>query len=63
MILSPILAEALESVAVAAVGSSLVAPLASFLKSRVRGSARTVIVKLPTGQEVRLELDDRLSRE
>ena len=61
MTLSPVLIEALESIAVAAIASGFAAPLASALKRVVSGGERTVAVRLPSGREVRLDLDSHLS--
>jgi ABC-type phosphate transport system permease subunit len=63
MTLPPALIQVLESVAIAAIGSGIVAPLVSSLKRAVGGRQHTVAVKLPSGKQVRLDLDTRLSTE
>ena len=48
---------------VAAIASGVVAPLASILKRFVNNRQHTVRITLPNGEEIHLELDDRLSEE
>lgn len=52
---------ALASVLVSAVAGGIASLLVSKLKQVISSRERTVSVRLPSGQEVRLEIDNRLS--
>ena len=63
MTVSPNLVEALTEMGLAFIASSVVAPLAAWLKSAIGRRETKVFVKLSSGRQVRLDLDDHLSAE
>jgi hypothetical protein len=59
--IAPRLVEVLEARAASLIAAGVAAPLSSALRRIVRETEHTAAVRLPSGKEVRLELDDRLS--
>ena len=55
------LGSVLVEVAVVVVGSGFAAPLSSWIKRFILSREQIVAVRLPSGKEVRLDLDSRLS--
>ncbi|MFG5121803.1 hypothetical protein [Methylorubrum sp. POS3] len=63
MVPSFVIIEAAAKIAVAVLGSGIGASLASAIKTLISQKQHSVAVKLPSGKEIVLEIDDRLSQE